>query len=59
MTQATRLTQGAKQKSPRERAGEDCEFCRKFREKGTNFCGMCGKQLKEHPVIIDYRSLAQ
>ncbi|MBS1412865.1 MAG: hypothetical protein HPZ00_06100 [Christensenellaceae bacterium] len=33
----------------------DCEYCEERRKKGSNFCGRCGKQLKESPVIINYK----
>ena len=35
----------------------DCAYCEERRKQGANFCGRCGKQLKETPVIIDYKSL--
>lgn len=33
----------------------DCEYCEERRKKGSNFCGRCGKQLKESPVIVNYK----
>lgn len=32
----------------------DCPHCDEFRERNSNFCGRCGKQLKTNPVIIYY-----
>lgn len=42
---------------PHGRMGqEDCPYCDECRKSGSNFCGRCGKQLKEHPIILDYTS---
>lgn len=41
---------------PWANTSEDCEYCQNYREKGSNFCAKCGKQLKENPEILDYRS---
>lgn len=39
----------------RNNQGADCPHCKERREAGANFCGRCGKQLKEHPEIICYK----
>lgn len=33
----------------------DCPFCEANRKSDANFCGRCGKQLKENPVIKNYK----
>lgn len=33
----------------------DCPFCEERRKNGANFCGRCGKQLKENPIIKNYK----
>lgn len=33
----------------------DCPFCEEHRKiPEANFCGRCGKQLKENPIIKNY-----
>lgn len=32
----------------------DCPYCDKKRQEGVNYCGRCGKQLKETPIILNY-----
>lgn len=34
----------------------DCPFCEIRRKNGDNFCGRCGKQLKDNPIIKNYNS---
>lgn len=37
-----------------------CPYCGEYKaDANANFCGRCGRQLKENPVIIDYKSLAR
>ncbi|GAV24769.1 hypothetical protein ciss_07020 [Carboxydothermus islandicus] len=35
-----------------------CPACQHENKSHYNFCIKCGKQLKENPVILDYKSLA-
>lgn len=41
--------------SEKEKGTMECPLCHKQIREDANYCPKCGFQLKEHPVVIDYK----